>query len=124
MPLFQTAIGGDLSELERHYATRIQRILEQVQETAEDVFGARAGDVLPDTGLRAPSAFSFKLRDADAIRDAIERAGADRRRGERHARARLERLGQIERRCVELAAELSAAEAASDHQARANVDAS
>jgi len=194
VPLFEAAIGGELTELGRHYATRIERILEQVQQTAEDVFGARATDVLPDTGLRAPSAFSFKLKDpehaldmivgfgrtitpgalgrrlvmreaeqrlidmsdrhagrlrselagrvADAVREyrqelaaavdeaieairaAIERAGADRRRGERHARARLERLAQIERRSAQLAAELSAAEAAGDHQTGGKVDAS
>jgi ribosome biogenesis GTPase A len=178
VPLFETAIGGELAELERHYATRIERILEQVQQTAEDVFGARASAVLPDTGLRAPSAFSFKLKDPEhgldmivgfgrtitpgalgrrlvmreaeqrlidmsdrhagrlrselagrvsdavseyrrdltaavdeaieAIRAAIERAGADRRRGERHAHARLEQLAQIERRCAQLATEPSA----------------
>ena len=195
MPVFETAIGGELTELERHYATRIERILEQVQQTAEDVFGTRASDVLPATGLRVPSAFSFKLKDAehaldmivgfgrtitpgalgrrlvmreaeqrlidmsdrhagrlrselagrvsdavreyhrdlsaavdeavDAIRDAIERASADRRRGERHAHARLEQLAQIERRSTQLAAELSAAEAANDHQPGAGeVDAS
>jgi ribosome biogenesis GTPase A len=192
VPMFETAIGGELSDLERNYATRIERILEQVQQTAEDVFGTRASDVLPDTGLRAPSAFSFKLRDpehgldmivgfgraitpgalgrrlvmreaeqrlvdmadrhagrlrselvgrvADAVREyrrdlsaavdeaieairaAIERAGVDRRRGERHARARLEQLAQLERRCVELAAELGAVAAADDHQAGRRVD--
>jgi ABC-type phosphate transport system auxiliary subunit len=194
VPKFETAIGGELSELERHYAARIERILEQVQQTAENVFGARASDVLPDTGLRAPSAFSFKLKDpehgldmivgfgrtitpgalgrrlvmreaeqrlvdmadrhagrlrselvgrvADAVREyrrklsaavdeaieairaAIERAGVDRRRGERHAQARLEELAQIERRCTQLTAELGALEAANDQQAGGKLDAS
>ena len=194
VPQFETAIGGELTQLERHYATRIERILEQVQQTAEDVFGARASDVLPDTGLRAPSAFSFKLKDPEhgldmivgfgrtitpgalgrrlvireaeqrlidmsdrhagrlrselagrvseavreyrrelsaavdeaieAIRAAIERAGADRRRGERHAQTRLEQLAQIERRCTQVAAELSVAEASNDHRAGRKVDAS
>ena len=184
---------GELTELEQRYATRIERILEQVQQTAEDVFGARATDVLPDTGLRAPSRFSFKLKDPEhaldmivgfgrtitpgalgrrlvmrdaeqrlidmsdrhagrlrselagrvsdavreyrreltaavdeaieAIRAAIERASADRRRGERHARARLDQLARIERRCAQLAAELSAAEAAGDHQTGGKIDA-
>jgi small GTP-binding protein len=71
VPLFETAIGGELAELERHYAARIERILEQVQQTAEDVFGTRASDVLPDTGLRVPSAFSFKLKDAEHGLDMI-----------------------------------------------------
>jgi len=187
VPQFEAAIGGELTERERNYAARIERILEQVQQTAEDVFGARASDVLPDTGLREPSAFSFKLKDPehgldmlvgfgrtvtpgalgrrlvmreaeqrlidmadrhagrlrselagrvvhavreyrrelsagvdeaiDAIRAAIERAGADRRQGERHAQARLEHLAQIERRCTQLAAELNTVEAANHHQA-------
>jgi small GTP-binding protein len=187
VPQFETAIGGELTERERNYAARIERILEQVQQTAEDVFGARASDVLPDTGLRRPSAFSFKLKDPehgldmlvgfgrtvtpgalgrrlvmreaeqrlidmadrhagrlrselagrvvdavreyrrelsagvdeaiDAIRAAIERAAADRRQGERHAQARLEHLAQIERRCTQLAAELSGVEAANYRQA-------
>ena len=191
VPQFETTIGGELTELERHYASRIEQILEQVQQTAEDVFGTRASDVLPDTGLRAPSAFSFKLKDPEhgldmivgfgrtitpgalgrrlvlrdaeqrlvdmsdrhagrlrselagrvsdavreyrrelsaavdeaieAIRAAIERAGADQRRGEQHARARLEQLGQIERRCVQLAGEFGAVEV---HQTRGRDDAS
>ena len=140
------------------------------------MFGARASDVLPDTGLRAPSRFSFKLKDVehaldmivgfgrtitpgalgrrlvirdaeqrlidmtdrhagrlrselagrvaeavrdyrrdlsaavdeavDAIRAAIERATADRRRGEQHARGRLDQLARIEERCAQLASEL------------------
>ena len=41
-----------------------------------------------------------------AIRAAIERATADRRRGEQHTRARLDELAWIERRCAQLAAEL------------------
>jgi small GTP-binding protein len=176
VPRFEGAIAEQLTELERRYAQRIERILEQVQQAAEDVFGTRASDVLPDTGLRAPSRFSFKLRDvehaldmivgfgrtitpgalgrrlvirdaeqrlvdmadrhagrlrselagrvADAVRDyrreltaaieeaieairaAIERATADRRRGERHARARLEELGHIAARCAEVSSEL------------------
>ena len=176
VPRFETAIAGQLTALEQRYAARIHRILEQVRKTAEDVFGTRAGGALPDTGLREPSRFSFKLRDPEhgldmivgfgrtvtpgalgrrlvmreaeqrlidmsdrhagrlrselagraseavreyrrdlsaaveeaieAIRGAIERAGVDRRQGELHARARLERLAQIERRCEQLAAEL------------------
>ncbi len=175
---FETAIAAELTELERRYAQRVERILEQVGEIAEDVFGLRAGDLLPVTGLRAPSRFSFKLddvessldalvgfgrtitpgalgrrfvvRDAeqrlidmtdrhagrlrselagrvsaaarayrrelaaaiddaiDTIRGAIERATADRRSGERHTRARLEELAQIERRCDQLVAHLHA----------------
>lgn len=41
----------------------------------------------------------------DAIRSAIERAGEDRRRGEEHARKRLDQLADGERRCDQLAAE-------------------
>ena len=177
LPRYEVLIGDQLADLEHRYAARVQRILEQVQETAEDVFGARAGDVLPDTGLRGPSRFSFKLTDVEhaldilvgfgrtvtpgalgrrlvirdaeprliemtdrhagrlrseladrvtaaarlyrrelagavdgaieAIRLATERAVDDRRRGERHTRERLQQLGEIERRCGELAAEVA-----------------
>jgi small GTP-binding protein len=173
VPRFEAAIADELNELERRYASRVQRILERVQAVAEDVFGARATDVLPETGLRAPSRFSFKLKDVehaldmivgfgrtitpgalgrrlvvrdaeqrlvdmtdrhagrlrselsdralvaareyqrelaaavdeaiDAIRSAIARASDDRRRGEQHARARLDELARIERRCEQLA---------------------
>ena len=176
VPRFETAIAEQLTELEQHYAQRIERLLEQVQQAAEDVFGARTSDVLPDTGLRAPSRFSFKLKDVehaldmivgfgrtmtpgalgrrlvirdaeqrlidmtdrhagrlrselagrvaeavrdyrrdlsaavdeavDAIRAAIDRATADRRCGEQHARGRLDQLARIEERCAQLASEL------------------
>lgn len=176
VPRFESAIAEELTELEQRYARRIERILEQVQQAAEDVFGVRASEVLPDTGLRAASRFSFKLKDvehaldmivgfgrtitpgalgrrlvirdaeqrliemtdrhagrlrselagrvADAVRDyrreltaavdeaveairaAIERATADRRRGEQHARGRLDQLAEIEQRCTQLASEL------------------
>jgi small GTP-binding protein len=175
VPRFETAIAEQLTEFERRYGARVEQILEQVQEIAEDVFGARAAGLLPNTGLRAPSRFSFKLRDPEhgldmivgfgrtitpgalgrrlvmreaeqrlidmsdrhagrlrselagrvsdavseyrrdlsavvddaieAIRGAIERAGVDRRQGERHARVRLDQLAQIEQRCAQLAAE-------------------
>jgi len=176
VPRFEAAIAAQLTELEQRYAQRIERILEQVQQAAEDVFGARASEVLPATGLRAPSRFSFKLKDVEhaldmlvgfgrtvtpgalgrrlvirdaeqrlndmadrhagrlrselcgrvteavrdyrreltaavdeaveAIRAAIERATADRRRGEQHARARLDQLARIEQRCTQLSADL------------------
>jgi hypothetical protein len=38
---------------------------------AEDVFGARAGEMLAETGLRAPSRFSFKLKDVEHGLDMI-----------------------------------------------------
>ncbi len=178
VPRFEAAIADQLTELESRYAARVQQILEQVQDTAEDVFGARAAEVLPDMGLRTPSRFSFKLQDVehaldiivgfgrtitpgalgrrlvvrdaeqrliemsdrhagrlrselaervslaareyrrelavavddaiDAIRGAIDRATEDHRHGEQHARARLDELRRIERRCEQLGAELEA----------------
>ncbi len=71
VPRFESAIAEQLTELERRYAARVQRILEQVQEVAEDVFGARASEVLPEAGLRAPSQFSFKLKDVEHALDII-----------------------------------------------------
>lgn len=64
-PRFEQEIGAALTELEQRYAARVAQILEQVQEVAEDVFGARASEVLPETGLRAPSRFTFKLKDVE-----------------------------------------------------------
>jgi small GTP-binding protein len=176
VPRFEAAIAEQLTALEQRYAQRIERILEQVQQAAEDVFGVRASEVLPSTGLRAPSRFSFKLKDVEhaldmivgfgrtitpgalgrrlvirdaeqrlidmtdrhagrlrselagrvaqavrdyrrelatavdeaveAIRAAIERAITDRRRGEEHARGRLDQLAEIERRCTQLSTDL------------------
>jgi small GTP-binding protein len=71
VPRFEATIADELAELEQRYAGRVQRILEQVQDVAEDVFGARASDVLPETGLRAASRFSFKLRDVEHALDMI-----------------------------------------------------
>jgi small GTP-binding protein len=176
VPRFEAAIAEQLTEFQQRYAQRIEQILDQVQQAAEDVFGARASEVLPDTGLRTPSRFSFKLKDvehaldmivgfgrtitpgalgrrlvirdaqqrlidmadrhagrlrselagrvAEAVRDyrreltaavdeaveairaAIDRATADRRRGEQHARVRLDQLAVIEQRCAQLSSEL------------------
>jgi len=175
-PRFEAEIAERLTDLEERYASRIAGILEEIQLAAEEVFGTRASDALPDTGLREPSRFSFKLKDVEhaldiivgfgrtiapgalgrrlvirdaeqrliemtdrhagrlrselarrvteavrsyrrqltgavdeaveAIRDAIERATRDRRRGEQQARARLDELSRIERRCEQLAGEL------------------
>jgi small GTP-binding protein len=71
VPRFEAAIADELTELEDRYAERVRRILEQVQEVAEEVFGARAGSLLPATGLRAPSRFSFKLRDVEHALDIL-----------------------------------------------------
>ena len=71
VPRFESAIAEQLAELEQRYAQRIERILEQVQQAAEDVFGVRASEVLPNTGLRAPSHFSFKLKDVEHALDMI-----------------------------------------------------
>ena len=71
VPRFEEQVVADLSELEQRHAIRVRRILEQVQEVAEDVFGAPAGDMLPDTGVRGPSRFSFKLTDVENALDMI-----------------------------------------------------
>ena len=71
VPRVETAIADELTELERRYALRVQQILQQIQDVAEEVFGARAADVLPETGLRAPSRFSFKLKDVEHALDMI-----------------------------------------------------
>ena len=71
VPQFENAIADELTELEGRYAARVQHILEQVQDVAEDVFGARASEVMPDTGLQAPSRFTFKLQDVEHALDIL-----------------------------------------------------
>ncbi len=71
VPRFETAIADELTELQRRYAIRVHQILQQIHDVAEDVFGARATDVLPETGLRGQSRFSFKLKDVENALDMI-----------------------------------------------------
>lgn len=129
LPSYEAAVADELTQLEQRYAQRVQRILEQVQEVAEDVFGARASEVLPETGLRAPSRFTFKLRDPEhgldmivgfgrtitpgalgrrfVVRDAEERLLA---MTDRHAgRLRSELADRVRRAAAEYRRELSAA---------------
>jgi ribosome biogenesis GTPase A len=173
VPRFEAAMADELTQLEHRYAARVQLVLEQVQDVAQDVFGARAADVLPQVGLSTPSRFSFKLKDPehaldmivgfgrtiapgalgrrlvvrdaeqrlvdmtdrhagrlrseladragaagrqyrrelagavdraiDAIRGAVDRAGDEHRRGQQHARLRLDQLAQTAHRCERLA---------------------
>jgi hypothetical protein len=71
VPRFEGKIAEQLTQLEHRYAARVEHVLEQVQEVAKDVFGARSIDALPRTGLRAPSRFSFKLEDVEHALDMI-----------------------------------------------------
>lgn len=71
VPRFESLIADRLGKLERRYADRVQRILEEVHDVAEDVFGARAGEMLPEAGLRTPSRFSFKLKDVEHALDIL-----------------------------------------------------
>ena len=71
VPRFESDIANELTALETRYAARVRDILEEVQAAAQDVFGVRAGEVLPETGLRAPSRFSFKLHDVENALDMI-----------------------------------------------------
>lgn len=186
-PSFETAIAEALSSLQTRYAARVREILEQVQVVAEEVFGVRGGEGLPEAGLRAPSGFSFKLRDPEnaldmlvgfgrtmapgalgrrlvirnaerrliemtdrhagrlrselaervtatvreyrrelagavdeataAIQIAVDRAGEDRRRGERSAATRLRELTEIEQECERLIESFTSPSSASVPQA-------
>ena len=71
VPHFEAVIADQLAELERGYAGRVEQVLASVQAVAESVFGTRASDVLPDTGLHTRSRFSFKLKDAQHALDMI-----------------------------------------------------
>jgi small GTP-binding protein len=100
VPRFERVIAGQLTESERRYAGRIERILEQVQDIASDVFGAHPRDALPDTGLRAPSRFSFKLTDAEHALDIIVGFGRTFAPGPLGRRLV---LGDAEQRLIEMA---------------------
>lgn len=71
VPQFEAAIAAELTELQSRYAARVREIVEAVHAAAEDVFGARGGQALPETGLRTPSRFSFKLHDVENTLDII-----------------------------------------------------
>lgn len=68
---FEEAVAAEVVQLETRYAGRVHEILHQVQAVAEDAFGMRAGEALPQTGLRAPSRFSFKLHDTENALDML-----------------------------------------------------
>ncbi|HZE06238.1 MAG TPA: dynamin family protein [Solirubrobacteraceae bacterium] len=70
-------IADELTELELRYARRVEEIVTQVHDAAENIFGVRPGDLMPATGPRAPSRFSFKLKDAEHALDIL--AGFGRR---------------------------------------------
>lgn len=68
---FEQTIAEALTELERRYAERIERILQQVGAVAEDVFGTPATELVPESGLHAPSRFTFKLHDVEHALDML-----------------------------------------------------
>jgi hypothetical protein len=71
VPQFEAAIADALSDLEARYAARVADIIAEVHAAAADIFGTDSGQVLPETGLRAPSRFSFKLHDVENALDMI-----------------------------------------------------
>ncbi|HTS72966.1 MAG TPA: dynamin family protein [Gaiellaceae bacterium] len=62
---FEAQLADDLAALEARYAERIERILEDIDEAAAEVFGERSGCRAPKVGMRRQSRFTFKLRDLE-----------------------------------------------------------
>jgi GTP-binding protein EngB required for normal cell division len=71
----EEAIASELEGLERRHAEGVERIIDEVGEIAADVFGAGFGVHRPEVGLRAPSRFTFKLRDEQQMIEHLAAAG-------------------------------------------------
>ncbi len=71
VPRFESEISERIIELEARYAARVGGIIDEVHAVAQDVFGSAGGEGLPQTGMRAPSRFSFKLHDVENALDMI-----------------------------------------------------
>ena len=71
VPELEASVADEVHELQRRFARRIEEILGEVQDTAEEVFGSRTGDQLPDVDLSHPAQFSFKLEDVGHMLDYV-----------------------------------------------------
>jgi hypothetical protein len=69
VPELEAYVADEVRERQRRFARRIEQILVQVQDAAEEVFGARASNQLPDVDLSDPARFSFKLDDVGQMLD-------------------------------------------------------
>jgi GTP-binding protein EngB required for normal cell division len=67
----ETAVSDEVHERQRRFARRIEEILIEVQDAAEDAFGSRASNQLPDLDLSDPARFSFKLEDVGQMLDHV-----------------------------------------------------
>jgi small GTP-binding protein len=68
---FEPTLAAELEGLQDGYAARIQRILDEVDALAADVFDTDRAGLLPRVGLREHSRFSFKLHDPEHALDMI-----------------------------------------------------
>jgi GTP-binding protein EngB required for normal cell division len=71
VPQLETSVSDEVHELQRRFARRIEAILMQVQDAAEEVFGSRTSNQLPDVDLSDPARFSFKLQDVGHMLDYV-----------------------------------------------------
>lgn len=75
VPELEAAVAGEVGELQRGFAARVEEIVGEIASAAEDVFGARAGDLLPRVELSEPARFSFKLEDVEHMLDHVVTLG-------------------------------------------------
>jgi hypothetical protein len=69
VPELEAYVADEVRERQRRFARRIEQILVELQDAAEEVFGARASNQLPDVDLSDPARFSFKLDDVGQMLD-------------------------------------------------------
>lgn len=69
--VFEPTLAAEIEGLQDGYAVRIQRILDEMDALAADVFDTDRAGLLPRVGLREQSRFSFKLHDPEHALDMI-----------------------------------------------------
>jgi hypothetical protein len=75
VPELEASVSDDVHERQQRFARRIEEILLEVQDAAEEVFGSRTSNQLPDLDLSEPARFSFKLDDVGHMLDYVVTAG-------------------------------------------------
>jgi GTP-binding protein EngB required for normal cell division len=75
VPQLEASVSEEVHELQHRFARRIEEILLEVQDVAEDVFGSRTSNQLPEVDLSEPAWFSFKLEDVGHMLDYVVTAG-------------------------------------------------
>jgi len=71
VPELEAAIAAEVRSLQQSFATRIRTVLTEIQDAADETFGARAGVSLPEVDFSTPASFTFKLADVAHMLDSM-----------------------------------------------------